>query len=32
VAFLREVTALLPFLLMMGVLIWRPTGLAGSRV
>jgi len=32
VAFLPEVTALLPFLLMMGVLIWRPTGLAGSRV
>lgn len=32
VVFLPELTALLPFLLMMAVLIWRPTGLAGSRV
>lgn len=32
VEFLPELTALLPFLLMMVVLIWRPTGLAGTRV
>lgn len=32
VAYAPEFTALLPFLLMILVLIWKPTGLAGSRV
>jgi branched-chain amino acid transport system permease protein len=31
VVFLPELTSLLPFLLMIGVLVWKPTGLAGER-
>lgn len=32
VVFLPELTSLLPFLLMIAVLVWKPTGLAGERV
>ena len=32
IVFLPELTALLPFLLMIGILVWKPTGLAGSRL
>jgi len=32
IMFLPELTALVPFLLMIGILVWRPTGLAGTRV
>lgn len=32
VVFLPELTSLLPFLLMIFVLVWKPTGLAGERV
>lgn len=32
VVFMPELTSLLPFLLMIGILIWKPTGLAGERV
>lgn len=32
VVFMPELTSLLPFLLMIAVLIWKPTGLAGVRV
>jgi branched-chain amino acid transport system permease protein len=29
--YLPEVSALLPFIFMIAVLIWKPSGLAGSR-
>jgi branched-chain amino acid transport system permease protein len=32
IVFMPELTALLPFILMVGVLIWKPTGLAGNRL
>jgi branched-chain amino acid transport system permease protein len=32
VVFLPEITSLLPFILMIGILVWKPTGLAGERV
>jgi branched-chain amino acid transport system permease protein len=32
IVFMPELTALLPFFLMVGVLIWKPTGLAGNRL
>lgn len=32
VVFMPELISLLPFLLMIGILIWKPTGLAGERV
>lgn len=32
VVFMPELTSLLPFLLMIAVLVWKPTGLAGKRV
>lgn len=32
IVFMPELTSLLPFLLMIGVLVWKPTGLAGERV
>ena len=32
VVFMPELTALLPFFLMIGVLVWKPAGLAGERV
>ena len=32
VVFMPELTSLLPFLLMIAVLVWKPTGLAGDRV
>jgi len=32
IVFIPGVTALLPFLLMIGILMWRPTGLSGTRV
>lgn len=32
IIFLPELTALIPFVLMIGILVWRPTGLAGTRV
>ncbi len=32
VVFMPELTSLLPFLLMIVVLVWKPTGLAGERV
>lgn len=32
VVFMPELTSLLPFLLMIGILVWKPTGLAGERV
>jgi branched-chain amino acid transport system permease protein len=32
VVFLPELTSLAPFLLMIFVLVWKPTGLAGERV
>jgi branched-chain amino acid transport system permease protein len=32
IVFLPELTALLPFILMVGVLVWKPTGLAGNRL
>jgi branched-chain amino acid transport system permease protein len=32
VVFMPELTSLAPFLLMILVLVWQPTGLAGERV
>ena len=32
VVFMPELTSLLPFLLMIAVLVWKPAGLAGERV
>lgn len=32
VVFMPELTSLLPFLLMIGILLWKPTGLAGARL
>jgi branched-chain amino acid transport system permease protein len=32
IIFVPELTALLPFMLMVAVLIWKPTGLSGTRV
>jgi len=32
VVFMPELTSLLPFLLMIVVLVWKPAGLAGERV
>lgn len=32
IVFMPELTALLPFLLMIAILIWKPTGLAGNRL
>ncbi len=32
IVFMPELTALLPFALMIGVLVWRPTGLAGKHL
>lgn len=32
IVFLPELTAMVPFVLMIGILLWRPMGLAGTRV
>lgn len=32
IVFLPELTGLVPFVLMIGILLWKPTGLAGTRV